>query len=253
MKVQELKNYKSLFATHPYKNVSKKYVFVPTSKILEIFENEGWEVSEVHETRPRNKDRIGYQKHLVRLRNISMSRKYKEEIPELILVNSHDKSSALQLKFGIFRFVCSNGLIIADYISNYRIIHINYNKDLIIKVIKETKEKMPVIMNKVLEMKKVKLSEKEQFEFAKKAIELRWNTEKYFVSVEEVLEPIREEDKGNELWKVLNRTQESIIRGGIKVVNKTTKKERLAKEIKSIDTQIKINEKLFNLAEKFIA
>ncbi|MBV8275090.1 MAG: DUF932 domain-containing protein, partial [Verrucomicrobia bacterium] len=33
--------------------------------------------------------------------------------PEVVLVNSHDKSSAYQLHCGLFRLVCTNGMVIS--------------------------------------------------------------------------------------------------------------------------------------------
>lgn len=33
----------------------------------------------------------------------------------LVLVNSHDRSSACQLPTGLFRFVCGNGMIILEH------------------------------------------------------------------------------------------------------------------------------------------
>src|SRR5699024_11228611 len=34
-----------------------------------------------------------------------------QEVPEIILLNSHDGSSSYQMIPGIFRFVCTNGLV----------------------------------------------------------------------------------------------------------------------------------------------
>jgi hypothetical protein len=34
--------------------------------------------------------------------------------PELVLINSHDRSSAYQLHAGLFRFGCGDGMIVAD-------------------------------------------------------------------------------------------------------------------------------------------
>ena len=34
--------------------------------------------------------------------------------PEVVLLNSHDKGSAYQLHCGLFRLVCSNGMVVSD-------------------------------------------------------------------------------------------------------------------------------------------
>jgi len=35
-------------------------------------------------------------------------------VPEIVLTNSHDGYASFQLMAGVFKFVCSNGMIVAD-------------------------------------------------------------------------------------------------------------------------------------------
>ena len=44
-------------------------------------------------------------------------------IPQISVVNSTDKSTALKLIGGVFRLVCSNGLVAGDVFDSERIIH----------------------------------------------------------------------------------------------------------------------------------
>jgi hypothetical protein len=46
--------------------------------------------------------------------SISRSWEKNQVRPEVVLVNSHDKSSAYQLHCGLFRLVCTNGLVVSD-------------------------------------------------------------------------------------------------------------------------------------------
>jgi cobalamin-dependent methionine synthase I len=55
----------------------------------------------------------------------------------------------------------------------------------------------------------------------------------------------REEDNNSTLWAVFNRVQEAMIRGGIKGINRDTKRNFTSKPIKAIDTNLKLNKELF--------
>ena len=37
----------------------------------------------------------------------------RDSVPEVVFLNSHDGTSAYQLRMGIFRVVCTNGLIVS--------------------------------------------------------------------------------------------------------------------------------------------
>ncbi len=45
------------------------------------------------------------------------------EANEIILLNSHDGSSSYQMLAGLFRFVCSNGLVCGDTVADVRVPH----------------------------------------------------------------------------------------------------------------------------------
>ncbi|EBA7968526.1 DUF945 domain-containing protein, partial [Salmonella enterica] len=38
-----------------------------------------------------------------------------KEVPEIILLNSHDGSSSYQMVPGLFRFICTNGLVCGSF------------------------------------------------------------------------------------------------------------------------------------------
>ncbi|MEN1550794.1 DUF932 domain-containing protein, partial [Pseudomonas aeruginosa] len=45
------------------------------------------------------------------------------EANEIILLNSHDGTSSYQMLAGMFRFVCSNGLVCGDIVADVRVPH----------------------------------------------------------------------------------------------------------------------------------
>ncbi|MDE9567420.1 DUF945 domain-containing protein, partial [Xenorhabdus bovienii] len=46
-----------------------------------------------------------------------------DDVPEIILVNSHDGSSSYQMIPGVFRFVCNNGLVCGETFGDIRVPH----------------------------------------------------------------------------------------------------------------------------------
>ena len=58
-----------------------------------------------------------------------------------------------------------------------------------------------------------------------------------------------DQDKGNNLWTVLNRVQEKLMGGTFKYNN--GKKERKARSIKNFTQDMKLNSQLWELAEAY--
>jgi len=67
----------------------------------------------------------------------------------------------------------------------------------------------------------------------------------------DLLNARREEDSGGELWKVLNRVQENLVKGGITY---RTKKGRqmTSRGITGATPLVQINERLWQLAEEYL-
>jgi Domain of unknown function (DUF932) len=105
----------SVFASQPIEGVSDRYSFLPTSSILKGMRANGWVPVRVEQQRVRTEARRGFQKHLIRFARVEhLDTWAKDQVrPEVVLLNSHDKSSAYQLHCGLFRLVCSNGMVVA--------------------------------------------------------------------------------------------------------------------------------------------
>ncbi len=83
---------------------------------------------------------------MIRFARVDDLSRTQAERPELVLVNSHDRSSAYQLHAGIFRFVCSNGMILADSVfARISIMHVNFEPAKVIEASFEVVREMPRI------------------------------------------------------------------------------------------------------------
>ena len=101
-------------------------------------------------------------------------------------------------------------------------------------------------MNK---LKATTLSQRAKEDFALKALGLRFNTDNKNFEIETILEPTREEDKGDDVWSVYNVLQEKLIHG---LVNYGVgAKIRKARKIKNFQQDMKLNQELYNLALEY--
>ena len=103
----------SIFASGPMLGVSSRYTFVPTARIITGLKDLDWVPVQVEEQRIRSEARRGFQKHQLRFRRAEQMETLDEWNVELVLLNSHDAGCAYQLHAGIYRRVCSNGLVLS--------------------------------------------------------------------------------------------------------------------------------------------
>ena len=233
--------FKSVVATEPHKAVSDKYRFINTVDVLQAFKSKGWEPSNVSEARVRDFSKKGFQKHLIRLRNPEcqvVTPGNDRLIPEIVVINSHDRSAALQVLGGFFRTACANGLIVGTTWERYRIRHVGSIVDDVYSIVEEIVSKMPEIVSRIERFQRVTLSTVQQEDFAKNAGLLRWE-EKTLPSIYRLNRPERMNDRGNSLWLTLNRVQEHLIKGTYGV-----------RRITSIPEVVRINQGLWDLAEE---
>ena len=181
-----------------------------------------------------------------------------EAYPRIILTNSHDGFNSFKFMVGLFRLVCSNGLVVCDeQFANLSIRHINYNFEELRKMVITSLENLPNQIAVLNDMQKTVLTEEEKAKLAVSAIKLRkgYNEEdKVEISketIDDVLTPIRKEDEGNTLWNVFNVIQEKIIKGNFYYSEKQ-KKARKMRMITSVVKDLQINKDLFNIANSYI-
>jgi hypothetical protein len=237
----------SVFTTEPSPKMSQKYNFVPTFEILENFEKEGWQVSSAKQV---GKGR--YSTHELRLRNGGLPQ-VGDSLIEAIIRNSHDGLTSLSVKAGLHRLVCSNGLTVpVSVASAFNIRHMNVDLSAVRQVTDEFAEKLPLIGQSMGKMESTMMSEGQINDFVTKAGIIRWERGGMptSIKVEDIIQPLRDGDKGNSVWKTFNVVQEKFVRGGIKY---QTKKNRYTamRELNNIHAINKINTQLWELAESY--
>lgn len=244
----------SIAAVSEHHSRSDRYAFVPTTKVLEGLIGEGFAIYGVTQANCRTLDKVNFTKHLIRMRKPGSFDNHREA-PEIVLINSHDGSSRYILMAGMIKFACANGLILGDMWDDVRIKHSGDIVDNVIEGTYSVVDQFDEITENVAEMQQLRLTGPEAEAFARSAIPLRFDVEKVEdapVTVEQVLRPRRATDSENNLWNVFNRTQENLIRGGIRGISERNGRlqRRRTREVKAIDQNVKLNKALWTLAEE---
>jgi hypothetical protein len=233
----------SAFTETAAPTVSQKYQHIPTAQIVEDLKQLGFQPVQANEIKAKTGK--GFQKHLIRFQNPELVTP--DGIVELLLTNSHDARNAFQIRIGIYRFICSNGLVVpATEFENIRMRHTGYSFEDLRTMINDIISKIPDLVKRIATMQQTELTEQQQQELARAAANVRWKNLKAEDSVDSLLTVNRTEDSGNDLWSVFNRIQENMLRGGVEV------KKRKVKSINSITTELRLNEQLFQLTSNYI-
>jgi len=242
----------SIFCESAIEGVSDKYAFVPTYSVLDTFRQAGFYPIMASESNVRNKDNKGYQKHIIQFRNIDnlLRPDASKEYADIVLTNSHNRTSSFIVDLAFFRIVCSNMMVVPSHsFSHHSVKHLGFNLDKVNTAISEVTSYMPKMKTEIEKFKSIQLSQLEQHSLAKAAIDIRFDKEIHDIDSNEFLHVNREEDDDSSLWTVFNRVQEAMIRGGVQGNNRNTNKSFTSKAITAIDTNLKLNKELFSTVQ----
>jgi hypothetical protein len=171
-----------------------------------------------------------------------------KEVPEIILLNSHDGSSSYKMIPGMFRQVCSNGLVAWKDFGEIRVPH---KGDIVGQVIEgayTVLKTFDAVDENIDLMKSIQLTLPEQRLFGATALELKYDGKPAPITPEQIINPRRVLDRGQDLWTTFNVVQENVIRGGfVAEKGKVTR----TREVTGIDGDIKLNQVLWKMAEEF--
>ena len=243
----------SIFATGPMAGVSPRYTFVPTARIVSGLREHDWVPVTVEEQRIRNETRRGFQKHLLRFRRAEQMETLDEWNVELVLLNSHDTGCAYQIHAGIYRRICSNGLVIGEScFQTLRFRHAGLEPEEVVEASFRLFELLPRVGEWVGRFRARILDPRESLALAEHALVLRYRSlAQAPIRPEAILIPRRAEDAGDDLWTALNKVQEGLIQGGLSDGHRDRHgRLRTVRALRGIDSKVQLNQALWNLAER---
>lgn len=258
----------AVFAQEAHNSRSARYVYQDTRALLEGFLGEGFKIMEVRQGGSRVPGKKAFTKHSVRLEapnNYAFETAAGDRsVAQVALVGSHDGTTSTQLRSGLYRFLCLNGVVMGSDFEDFRVGHIKGAQDKIIEAAYRVVEDFPRAIDAARHMSGLALSTGEQMAFATAARELRWEpaeegeeTKAPPIEAAALLQVKRTGDAGADLWRVTNRVQEALIRGGQRYNHEMAERDRYGRPqyqrrtvgaVNSIDQDTKINRALMTLA-----
>lgn len=239
----------SIFAEAPHESRSQRYAYIPTATVLTELRKEGFQPFMVTQTRTRHEDRRDYTKHMIRLRHASQINA-RGEANEIILLNSHDGTSSYQMLAGMFRFVCSNGLVCGDTVADVRVPHKGDVAGQVIEGAYQVLHGFDRALESRESMQAITLDEGEAEVFARAALSLKYDDPDKPAPITEsqILMPRRFDDRRPDLWSVFNRTQENLTKGGLRGRSANGRRQQ-TRPVQGIDSDIRLNRALWLLAD----
>lgn len=215
-----------VLTTAPAEHVSDKYTFLNTMEVIKSMMGLGWEVTHVN-----GRGRGEHGLHMVRMFHNELGNKVQQSDamrPQLVLFNSHDGTNRAKMALGMFRLVCSNGLIVGEpgMYDDVKLKHIYNSQEDFINITQQAHNKYEQIFEHIYNMRERILSDDERKALAYYAIALREKnlviegtkrpdieTINNVIDVKEVLKPLRIQDKSNSLWDTMNVIEERLTKG----------------------------------------
>ena len=255
---------------------SGRYGFINSMEAMQILGDYGFRPTQATQRPSRKASHRPFAMHAISFaHDDDLNENNKDSRPEIILYNSHDGKSALKLFSGVFRFICSNGIVAGNgFQSKMRHSHTTANG--FESMLKDTAANLPRMMQRVAALQETTVDNESAMDFAYNAAALRWEQMPqdmeggfmppeqakpgaYFSlgTVRNMFQANRYEDHGPTAWKIFNRIQENVMRGGPSIVSLTKRakengqgwKLRKSKAITSLPKTIDVNRKLWDLAD----
>ena len=240
----------SIFAEGAHESRSQRYTYIPTIDVLAALRKEGFEPFFVTQAQARDEGKRAHTKHMLRLRHAG-DVLGKSEANEIILLNSHDGTSAYQMLAGMFRFVCTNGLVCGETVGEVRVPHKGNVTEQVVAGAYDILDGFTRVVEEREGMQAVTLGQGEQIAFARAALALRYDAEAGAAPVTEdqLLTPRRFDDRGNDLWRTFNRVQEHMIQGGLQG-RAVSGRRTTTRPVNGIGQNVHLNRALWVLADE---
>jgi hypothetical protein len=246
----------SIFAAEAHDSRSARYAYIPTIEVIRGLMVEGFQPFMVCQSTSRIPGKTDFTKHMIRLRHAEHIGRAKGGSPEVILINSHDGTSAHQMLGGYWEFVCQNGLMVGTTYGDVRVRHSGDAVSEVINGAHEVLRTLKVVEDSRDNMKCISVNRDMQQAFANAALKLRYDDDEFGnstapIPAERLLTVHRQDESRdfNTLWRTFNVVQENTIRGGLRGRTADNRRTR-TREVKAIDQTTKLNRALWTLADE---
>jgi hypothetical protein len=240
----------SVFAEGAHQSRSARYSFIPNAPVLDALRSAGYHPIEVAAGGSRIAGKEAYTKHLIRFRHADHLGASRLLAPEIVMVNSHDGTSSYQMMAGIFRMVCSNGMIVGE--SAVPAIKVPHKGDVAERVVQAADaviDQTGRVFGTIETWRCRMMTSTDISRFAKAANSLRFSDDRVPWSI--VCN--RFEDGEPTLWHIFNRAQENLVNGGPErqiVAQDGRIQWRKVRPIRNVNGLLHLNRRLWDIADR---
>lgn len=235
----------------PCPTLSDRYMFIDTRQVVEDMQDLGFQVADVRRPAIRTKA-AAFGVHEVDFRRPEDIGRKDGEAPRLLFINSYDGSRKAQLMSGVFRFVCSNGLVVGDVFQQQKFLHLGDYVTQLLEQIKESAAQSHKVFERIEDYRQTFLDHPQYLEMVEKALALRYPEDELALDPELVLSPRRSSDRDQDLYTTWNIMQENILKGGLPGRQRNGR-TRNSSPLSNIERSNKLNRELWNLLEDYSA
>jgi hypothetical protein len=244
----------AILAVAPAPKTSARYGFVSTREVIELMGKEGWQVAAATQVQPRQRGQAinPSKRHFVDFRRAEDEKLAAARLgtmPRILFSNSHDATSSATMMMGMYRFVCSNGLVVGTSLVEQTTRHTEDAAMFVIAQAQALARQTTTIYADIERWARTDLTAAARMEFARMAAHLRWGHPDLYPA-EDLLGVRRAEDDSGDLWSVFNRVQENCVRGGIQGLARSGRRAT-SRPLSCPARDVEFNRQLWELASEF--
>lgn len=256
----------AVFTDMKHNELSDRYETVNTLDAMDALRSYGYVPVQAAQKRSKRSVDTAYAEHMVAFAH--QWNLLDTDRPEIIIYNSHNGKSSMKMFAGFYRGICSNGLVAGEGFEA-RMRHLKASIADVGDMLEDVAAKLPEMADNVKRMKSIRLSNHQAIDFAYNTTSLRWDMQPDRIDPEttrgvfaneytahSMLRTRRWGDDGMDLWSVMNRTQETLIRGGATVLSYTDKNPygsyRRTRPVGSVQESIRINRGVWDVTTDYM-
>jgi hypothetical protein len=227
--------------------INSKPFQIESLDAIREFQRQGWNVAGALENRGKNRK---IANHFIKMEHpdfkILNKKGQTEAVATMNIQNSCNGSKPMELDLGAYRLVCSNGAIAHTSYSNAKVPHSEKGQYSLQEILCDLGIRTQGVMDEFNKLKDSNLSPKEAIAIATEAATLRFGKD-HNINVEQLLNTVRNEDRGDDVWTVFNRIQENLTQPQ-RILDENGKKMG---GVSNVDEDTRINKELFQLAYSY--
>jgi hypothetical protein len=223
--------------------------------VITTLNDHGWFIKEYQQVNPHKKysEKSVFKPYMATYKNANFPKLAGQGELTVLQRGAHDGTKRFVLDLGFFKWACLNGLVVGERLFEpVNIKHIGDIPSQLGTLLDKINDVVPQVYGTIQEMTRIILTDDQKYDFASRAIALRYPDGKTGVNPKDVLQVRRTDDANDSLWSVMNAVEENLIKAGSFHFTTKNNVRRASRAIKNIDLQYKINTGIWEISESYL-